>query len=140
MPRPVEELLIRLLNKRKTKFPHSLRCFAVTLHFHSPAAYSFVRKTFLKCLPHSTTIRKWMQNIHSDPGVSNQALTIIRDKVYNAKAKNKKIVFNLTLDEMSVKKKLIGMDKNHTVLLILILIVVVLLIMCRLLVKLSFLC
>lgn len=106
MPHPVEELLTKLFNKRKTKFPHSLRCFASTLHFHSPAAYSFVRKMFLKCLPHPVTLRRWMQNIHSDSGISDQALRTVRDIVINAREKNKKIVFNLTLDEMSIRKKI----------------------------------
>jgi len=55
---PVQELLTRMLTDKKTvKFPHRLRSFACTLHFHSPAAYLYVRKMFLKCLPHPNTLR-----------------------------------------------------------------------------------
>lgn len=105
MPPSVQELLTRILNK-KIKFPHNLKRFAATLHFHSPAAYLFVRKVFLKCLPHPTTLRMWMQSIHSDSGISDQALKNVSHVVLNTLEKGKKIIFNLTLDEMSIRKKI----------------------------------
>lgn len=46
-----------------------------------------------------------MQNINSDPDISEQALQTVLDIVQSAREKNRKIVFNLTLDEMSIKKK-----------------------------------
>jgi len=47
-----------------------------------------------------------MRNIDCNSGISNQALKIISHVVLNTKEKeNKKIVFNLTIDEMSIKKK-----------------------------------
>jgi len=102
----VYDLLIRIFNKKKTtKFPYSLRCFAAILHFHSPAAYLFVRREFLKCLPHPNTLRMWMRNIDCNSGISNQALKIISHVVLNTREKeNTKIVFNLTIDKMSIKK------------------------------------
>ncbi|KYN27348.1 THAP domain-containing protein 9, partial [Trachymyrmex cornetzi] len=107
IPRPLYDLLIRILNqKKRTKFPNSLKCFAATLHFHSPAAYLFVRKEFLKCLPHQNTLRKWMQNINSNSGISTQTLKIISDVILNAQEKENKIVFNLTIDEMSIKQRI----------------------------------
>lgn len=57
-----------------------------------------------------------MQNIHSDSGISRQVLQTVLDTIQNAREKDKKIVFNLTLDEMSIRKELIGVDKNRTVL------------------------
>lgn len=41
----------------KAKYPPHLRCFALTLHFYSPAAYNYVRKTFQLTLPHLSVIR-----------------------------------------------------------------------------------
>lgn len=105
MSPPVEELLKKLFNKRKAIFPHALRCFASTLHFHSPAAYLFVRKTFLKCLPHPSTFQKWMQNINTNPGISETAIKTVQNIINTARENKKNIVFNLTLDEMSIKKK-----------------------------------
>lgn len=106
MPPPVEELLKKLLNKRKAKFRYTLRCFVSTLYFHSPAAYLFVRRTFLKCLPHPSTLRKWMQNISTNPGISDTAIKTIQNIINTARKDKKNIVFNLTLDEMSIKKKI----------------------------------
>ncbi|KYN14927.1 THAP domain-containing protein 9, partial [Trachymyrmex cornetzi] len=94
-------------------FSNSLRGFAATLHFHSPAAYLFVRKEFLKCLPHQNTLRKWMQNINSNSGISTQTLKIISDVILNAQEKENKIVFNLTIDEMSIKKNNSKVIKSH---------------------------
>jgi len=44
-----------------------------------------------------------MRNIHSDSGISEQVLKTILNTIQNEKTK--KIVFNLTLDEMSIRKK-----------------------------------
>lgn len=61
---------------------------------------------FLKCLPHPSTLRMWMKNIHCDSGISDQALRTVSNIVINARKKDKKIVFNLTLDEINIKKNI----------------------------------
>jgi len=95
------EMIKRMLNKKRNiKFPQSLRCFAASLHFRSSAAYSYVRQTFLKCLPHLTTLRRWMQNVHCNSGISDKAIQNVLDKIQIAQKNNKKLIFNLTLDEM----------------------------------------
>lgn len=43
----------------KNKYSPQLRCFALTLHYYSPKAYDYVRKTFNTSLPHPRTLRKW---------------------------------------------------------------------------------
>lgn len=58
-----------------------LRSFALTLHFYSPAAYNYVRKTFKKCLPHPSTIRKWYSTIDGSPGITQESLNAIAMKV-----------------------------------------------------------
>jgi len=107
MSPPAAEMIKRMLNKKRNiKFPQSLRGFAASLHFHSPAAYSYVRKTFFKCLPHPTTLRRWMQNVHCNSGISDKAIQNVLDKIQIARKNNKKLIFNLTLDEMNIKKKI----------------------------------
>lgn len=39
--------------KQKEKYPESVRKFSLTLHYHSPRAYEFCRKTFNNHLPHA---------------------------------------------------------------------------------------
>jgi len=109
MPPAIYDLLTRMLKRKKKtkKFSNSLRCFAAILHFHSPAAYLFVRRKFLNCLPHSNTLTMWTRNIDCNSGIFNQALKIISHVVLNTREKeNKKIVFNLTIDEMSIRKRI----------------------------------
>lgn len=55
---PLEEQIFnRILRRKRLKsFSPSLRCFAGTLHFLSPKAYKYVRKTVIKCLPHPKTV------------------------------------------------------------------------------------
>lgn len=55
--------LKRIINKSKgkpltCKYSPALRTFALTLHYYSPRAYSYVRDTFDSCLPHSKTLCK----------------------------------------------------------------------------------
>jgi len=58
-----------------------LRSFALTINFYSPTAYNYVRKTFNKCLPHASTIRKWYSVIDGSPGITAESLNAIKSKV-----------------------------------------------------------
>ena len=44
-------------------------------------AYEFVRKTFLKALPHVATVRKWFSRIGGGPGFSEEALELLQKHV-----------------------------------------------------------
>jgi len=81
-----------------------LRSFALTLHFYSPAAYNYVRKTFKKCLPHPSTIRKWYSTIDGSPGITQESLNAIAIKVTEMKQKNLNLVCGLIMDEMSIRE------------------------------------
>lgn len=72
-----------------------LRSFALTLYFYSPTTYNYVRKTFNKCLPHPSTIRKWYSVIDGQPGITAKL------KVLEMKTKNSDLVCGLIMDEMS---------------------------------------
>ena len=62
-------------------YPEELKQFAVTLQFFSTKAYEFVRKTFLKALPHVATVRKWFSRIGGGPGFSEEALELLQKHV-----------------------------------------------------------
>ncbi|KYM99955.1 THAP domain-containing protein 9 [Cyphomyrmex costatus] len=94
------------MKKRNASYTQELKTFAVTLHFHSPAAYKYVRSSFLKCLPHETTLRRWMRNLNNEPGICEQAIQEVRNQIYQAKKINKELIFNLVFDEMSIRKKI----------------------------------
>lgn len=80
-----------------------LRAFALTLHFYSPSAYNYVRKTFNKCLPHPSTIRKWYSVINGSPGITSESLDAIKIKVQETKNKNSNLVCGVIMDEMAIR-------------------------------------
>lgn len=81
-----------------------LRSFAVILNFYSLTAYNYVRKTFNKCLPHPSTIRKWYSTIDGTPGITQESLNAIVMKVTEMKQKNLNLVCGLIIDKMSISE------------------------------------
>lgn len=102
MPDEMKDMLIKLLQIRRGKYSEEIRSFALTLHFYSPKAYMYVRKTWKKILPHPRTITKWYEVVDGSPGFTKEVLQTIA-----ARATKKKIIVNLVLDEMSVKQEVI---------------------------------
>ncbi|VEN56934.1 unnamed protein product [Callosobruchus maculatus] len=97
------DVVNRLLRgSSKQQYPPALRSFALTLHFYSPKAYSFVRKFFNNSLPHPATISKWYRNIDGFPGWCEEALNALKIK---AQDDDRKILCNLVFDEMSIRKQ-----------------------------------
>lgn len=92
--------------KTKAAFPSELRFFATTLHFYSPKAYDYVRKSFFRCLPHPGNISKWYQKVNCSSGINNLSIEAIKKKVERERAVDpEKVIFcNLVMDEMKVKK------------------------------------
>lgn len=86
----------------KTVTPE-LRSFELTLHLYSLTAYSYVRKTFNKCLPYPSTIRKWYSVIDGSPGITIESINAIKLKVLEMKNKNLDLVCGLIMDEMSIR-------------------------------------
>ena len=81
-----------------------MKNFARTLHFHSPAAYEKVRSTFLKCLPAIETLNRWYSSKNYKPGICKEIITKVSQIVNNEVKNGKKLVFNITFDEMSIKQ------------------------------------
>lgn len=100
-----KQLLLRRMNKSGGKFPAELRCFALTLHFYSSAAYNYIRATFGKnCLPHPKTLTKWMQSVDGSPGYNQEAIRAVKNRVSIEKEKGKILIAGLVMDEMAIKE------------------------------------
>lgn len=103
LPDNVKEILQRKL-KGKGKYSPKLRSFALTLHFYSPKAYNYVRKTWTNLLPAPSTIKSWYQVIDGSPGFTKEALNAI---ALRAKDSSKSVIVNLVLDEMAIREQVI---------------------------------
>lgn len=84
-----------------------VRTFAITLHFYSASAYNYVRKSYLNKLPHPRTIRKWYQSINGNPGCTSESLFALKIRTAAAAKNGKKIICNLIMDEMAIRRQII---------------------------------
>lgn len=105
----VGDLLKRQVAKNSNKplpvsYSPELRSFALTLHFYSPHAYRYVRKTFNTCLPHPRTIGKWYQTIPGDPGFTSTAFNALQSRSVNASENDKQLLCSLVMDEVSIRQ------------------------------------
>ena len=100
-----KRLVFKSSNKSTARqYPPEIRSFATTLQFYSLKGYEYVRKTFLKGLPHVSTIRKWYSNIECSPGFSGQAFKALETQVQKFSEKGKHLIVSLSIDDMSLKK------------------------------------
>lgn len=91
-------------SEKKDVYPDALRTFAITMHFYSSSAYDYLRKTFMKTLPHPSTIRRWYKHLNGSPGITEEAVAALKAKVKTASLEGKCLFFNLVIDEMSLRK------------------------------------
>ena len=77
----------------------------MTLHFYSPKAYSYVRKAFDTCLPHTKTLAKWHTSVDGKPGFSQTALSVIATRVEAEKQQSKDVVCALMFDEVALRQQ-----------------------------------
>ncbi|CAG4985045.1 unnamed protein product [Colias eurytheme] len=91
------------------KYTNELKKFCLTLNFHSPSAYNYVRSKFSTCLPHPKTLGKWYRNVDGSPGFTDEAFTVLK-----LKADNGNIICALIADEMSIRQQsLWDRNQNH---------------------------
>lgn len=106
----VGDLLQRQVSKKLNKpvpvsYSPELRSFALTLHFYSPHAYNYVRKTLDTCLPHPRTIEKWYQTIPGDPGFTSTAFNVLlQSKSVAASANGKQLLCSSVIDEVAIRQ------------------------------------
>lgn len=88
------------------KYTESVREFALTLHFYSPKAYSYIRVKFGKKLPAESTIRTWYRLSESNgkPGLCEDSLAVLKNMAVNMKKEGKQLICSLNFDEMAIRK------------------------------------
>ena len=107
LPTHVQQIVSRKI-KGRGKFSEEIRSFALTLHFYSPKAYSYVRRTWAKLLLHPSTIRAWYQVVNSGLRFTSEAFQAISLRT----ASSKNIICNLVVDEMAIREQII-FDKKQ---------------------------
>ncbi|KAF4530741.1 hypothetical protein B566_EDAN007962 [Ephemera danica] len=91
-------------NSRDVYSPE-IRTFALTLHFHSTAAYNYVRDVMHLALPDVSTLRSWYSEIDADVGFCNEAFDILKCEAQNRLDNGQKpMPVALIIDEMHLKK------------------------------------
>lgn len=102
------DFLKRFLCKRTTqrKYSPALKKFALTLHYISPKAYTFVRKQFNTCLPHPRTLSRWYQCVDGNPGFCKESLRAVKiiHEMGVKKNSSHKTICALSFDEMAIRK------------------------------------
>lgn len=92
------------------KYSEAIRSFCLQVHFHSPAAYCYIRKAFNNNLPRIATIIAWYSSIDGSPGFKTEYYDVLRKKVQEFKAKennqHKDLFVVLMSDEMAINQKL----------------------------------
>lgn len=100
-------LLKRIVSKSKgksqnKKYSPELRTFAITLHYYSPRAYSYVRESFNSCLPHPKMLYKWYRSVNGEPGFNEEAFEFIKERV----SRTDHLLFGaLIMDEMAIRQQ-----------------------------------
>lgn len=92
--------------KENNQYSPEARSFALTLHFYSPRAYRYVRRTFANKLPAPRTLRKWCESVNGDPGITKEALNVLQIKIKDSQAKGIQLLFSMAVDEMSIRKQI----------------------------------
>lgn len=95
-------------NIAERKYSPELRKFALSLHYISSKAYSFVRKQFNTCLPHPRTLSRWYQCIDGNPGFSTESIKAVKflHEINTKKNTSHKTICALSFDEMAIRKGL----------------------------------
>lgn len=60
----------------------------------------------MNSLPHPETIRKWYQKCDGTLGITQQSIDTLKWKICEATSKGKLLYFDLTINEMCIKRKL----------------------------------
>ncbi|KAL3181293.1 hypothetical protein MRX96_008789 [Rhipicephalus microplus] len=97
----IQQLLCRVGNEQKGKYPPELRAFALTLHFYSPAAYEYVRSKYNEALSSQRTLRGWYKSIQGAPGFTAEAFAFLEKF---AEARDKPFYCALIVDDMAIRK------------------------------------
>ena len=96
--------------KRKCRghcYTEEVKKFALTVHFYSPKAYSYMRKIF--SLPHRSSIRNWVSSVNCEPGFHGNVLQNLSEQLQKRPEMSD---CTLMMDGMAVRKQVLYDTKN----------------------------
>ncbi|KAM7294815.1 hypothetical protein ISCGN_024320 [Ixodes scapularis] len=94
----MRNLVLKRVRHNKNACTEDVRKFALTLHFYSAKAYSFLRKHVK--LPHPSTLRKWAAVVDARPGFTQQSFEKVAQE-----AQKGPLFVSLMVDEMGIKRQ-----------------------------------
>lgn len=83
-------------------YSDEIKRFALSVYYHSPAAYRHIRKYF--SLPHERTLKLWLCKTDATPGFTTVSLQIIQEKIGEGLIEPECV---LILDSMSIRKQIL---------------------------------
>lgn len=81
-----------------------VRTFATTLCFYSPKAYRYVRAAFDNALPHEKTVARWYRGIDGEPGITKEALSVLRSKSESMASEGRQLIVGVSMDEVAIRQ------------------------------------
>lgn len=84
----------------------AVRKFALTLSFHSPRAYRYIREKFGKTLPSPSTLTKWYakSDCNGEPGILPEAMKTLESAVKALANEGKQFLGSLAFDEVYIRR------------------------------------
>ena len=98
----IAQLKLTGLRKKLRRYSNSLKLFCLSLHYKSPNAYRFLRRSF--CLPSVKTLQKLFMDLDISCGFSDQLFCFLKPVVSQMSALDK--CCSVSFDEMSIKASL----------------------------------
>lgn len=95
----ISQLKLSGQRKKQRRFSYSMKLFCLSLHYKSPTAYRFLRRSF--CLPSVRTLQKLFTNLDISCGFSDQLFTFLKPIVSQMSEMDK--CCSVCFDEMSLK-------------------------------------
>ena len=92
---------------RGHRYTEEVKNFALTVHFYSPKAYSYMRKLF--SLPHQSSIRNWISSVDCEPGFHADVLQNLSEQLQKRPEMSD---CALMMDGMVVRKQVLYDTKN----------------------------
>lgn len=90
--------------KQGRQFSESIRCFCLTLFYHSVRAYTYVRSKFGNTLPSISAIRNWYSSIDGSPGFTAECFDALENLANQVENNGEELLCNVILDEMSIRR------------------------------------
>lgn len=91
--------------KPREAYPKKVREFCISLHYHSPVAYRFIRKSFGNHIPHERTISAWLSNSDIDAEDGIRENTIRRVTKIVDSMNGDPLICSLIFNEMKIREQ-----------------------------------